>query len=294
MSKFSALFFIFFFYGTAYACIVSDDARNRIERYQAAQRIISLAPDITETLFAIGAGQHVVGVIAGSDYPLAAQTIPLVGSYNGLDLEKIISLHPDLIVTWGHTFSRQLAVLKKLGIPVYITQPERLEDIPRTMRNLGCLAGTEKMATQAAQHFSHELAALQTRFHAEKPITVFYQIGGYSLITINKSSWINQVITLCGGKNIFAEASFTAPEVSWEAVVSANPQAIIDSDTNDHWKKNWMKWQAVFAVKHHALFTIHPDLIERAGPRLWMGAAQVCEKLKLARDISVASSKSPP
>lgn len=277
------LFFCLFFSITTHACDVIDDVNQNIHLAHPAQRIISLAPDITEILFAIGAGQHVVGVMAGSDFPPLAKTLTQVGSYSGLDLESIIALHPDLIVVWSNTFSRQLNELKKLGIPIYTTQPQRLEDIPRTMKNLGCLANVTTGATQSAEKFSQGLAHLRARFRTAKPITVFYQIGDYALITINRSSWINQVIHLCGGRNVFANAYFISPEVSWEAVIAANPQVVMDSSSNDHWKQNWLQWQEVTAVKKQALFTLNPDWIERAGPRLLDGARQLCEALQLAR-----------
>ncbi|TAK74950.1 MAG: cobalamin-binding protein [Gammaproteobacteria bacterium] len=272
-----------FFSIPAFACTVVDDAGTTVHLTQPAQHIISLAPHVTETLFAIGAGRQVVGVIHGSDYPPEARGMKQVGDYQDIDLETILRLHPDLIITWGQSFSRQLITLKKFGIPVYVTQPRQLEDLPRTMKQLGCLAGTEKTAQAAADDFSHHLAALRQHYAQQKPVTVFYQIGSYSLMTLNKDSWVNQVITLCGGHNVFANATMIAPEVSWESAIAANPQVIIDSSNNDQWKTEWQRWPTVAAVKNHFLFTINPDLLERAGPRLLEGAAQVCRYLQVAR-----------
>ena len=267
------------------ACTVIDDAGHSIHLAKPAARIISLAPDITETLFAIGAGHQVVAVIGGSDYPSAARSLPSVGSYSGVDLEKIVALHPDLIVTWSYAFARQLAALKTFGIAVYTTKPQQLEDIPRTMKNLGCLAGAEKSANQAAEQFAARLARLRRNYQAKKEITVFYQIGSYSLMTINKDSWINQAITLCGGRNLFAGSKTIAPEVSWEAVISANPQVIINSAADETWQARWQKWPEITAVKNHLLFSIHPDLIERAGPRVLDGVQQICLSLQQAREL---------
>lgn len=271
------------FCGSAHAmCTVTDDAKITLHLNSPAKQIISLAPDTTETLFAIGAGKQIVGVIKGSDYPKAATKIPIVGSYTGLDLEKIISLQPDLIVVWGDTFARQLNTLKKSGIPIYTSNPQTLADIPKTMRNLACLTGQQAKGEAQAQQFSAGITKLQKQYQAQKPVRVFYQIGNYSLITINKSSWINQVISLCGGRNIFANAQFSAPEVTWEAVVVANPQVIISDAINSDWKKSWYKHTEISAVKHNFLFSINPDLLERAGPRLVMGATQMCKDIKLS------------
>ena len=134
-----------------------------------------------------------------------------------------------------------------------------------------------------ADNFSQRLHALRQQYSRQKALPVFYQIGSYSLITINKDSWIHEVITLCGGRNIFAEAKSIAPEVNWESVVVANPQVIISDATNADWKIRWQKWHNVSAVKNQQLFAINPDLLSRAGPRLLDGALQVCEFLQKAR-----------
>lgn len=265
------------------ACNVTDDAGSEIHLSQPARRIISLAPDITETLFAIGAGGHVIGVMQGSDYPETAKKIPVVGSYTGLDMEKIISLHPDLIVSWGKVFSRQLSTFKKMGIPVYSSEPRQLNDVTHTMRNLGCLTGQIQSADQEVKRYENRLAYLTKRYSNKKNITVFFQIGSYSLITINHESWINQAMTLCGAKNVFAHATLAAPEVTWEAVVDANPQVIISDVINSDWTSRWVKWSVISAVKNKKFYSIHPDVIERASPRLLDGVEQMCEAIQQAR-----------
>lgn len=263
-------------------CQVSDDAGHHLQLTQPAHRIITLAPDLTEDLFAIGAGKSIIATVDSSDYPPSARRMTRIGSYAGLDLERIITLHPDLIVTWGANFARELAILKQMKIPVYVASPKQLQDIPRTMINLGCLTGKQARARQAAAYFSAHLRQLQKRYEGQKKVTVFYQIGAYSLFTINHESWINQVINLCGGYNIFASLATSAPEVSWEAVISANPQVII-SDAKSGWQRRWAKWPEVAAVNKHHLYTIDPNIIDRAGPRLLQGAGQICQDLAVAR-----------
>lgn len=263
-------------------CTVHDDANNIITLAQPAQRIVSLAPDITEMLFAIGAGQQVVGVMRGSDYPAQAQQLPRVGSYAGIDLEKIIALKPDLIITWSNLFARDLAILKRMGIKVYVNKPSFLADIPRGMRRFGCLAGTAAVANRSADLFIAKLRALSHQF--TQPVRVFYQIGPYSLMTVNKQSWINQVIALCGGQNIFADVPVIAADVSREAVLAANPQVIMAASTNNGWQQSWQHYPSVHAVQKGLLFTVYPDWIDRAGPRLLLGAAQICSYINQSRD----------
>lgn len=269
----------------ALACEVTDDSGQLIRLQTHAQRIISLAPDITENLFAIGAGDQLVGVISGSDYPTPAKNILPVGSYLGLDIEKILALKPHLIVSWGTNFSKQLQLLKNWGIPIYITNPRRLEDIPRTLINLGCLSGHELKASAVAESYLQRLKDLSARYQSQQQVSVFYQIGSYSLLTINKTSWINQVIQLCGGINIFAHTHSLVSEVGWEAVLAANPQVIVSDATQADWQMRWQAWPQLSAVKNHFFLKIHPDLIDRASPRLLDGARQLCAYLQMVRAV---------
>lgn len=267
------------------ACVVRDDAGHTLKLTQAAKRLVVLAPDLVENVFAIGAGTLVVGVVQGSDYPAAALQIPTVGSYAGIDLERIVALKPDVIIAWQYAFPRQLAALQRLGIPVYVAAPKQLEDIPRLQRHLGCLTNQTRTAEAAAKQFERELRQLQTIRRVAPPPKVFFQIDRYALITINKDSWINQVIALCGGKNLFADAKAVAPEINRESLLIANPDVIFNIGLNDDWQSAWQNWGEITAVKRHHLFTITPDLISRAGPRLVAGARQVCHNLAALQAI---------
>ena len=267
----------FLFTPTAFAhCTVLDDTGQSIHLSKPAKRIISLAPDITETLYTIGAGSQLVATIAASDYPQAAKKLPRVGAYNGLDAEAIMALKPDLIVTWSNHFA---ATLNKLPIPVYVTEPKQLQDIATTMHRLGCLSGHQVQADQVARHFLAEIAQLKRDHQGRTPTKVFFQIGDSALFTINKDSWINQVITLCGGENIFRDAALTAPEVNEEAVLIANPAVIFSDATNDAWQKRWRRFPNLQAVKDNRLISVQPDWIDRAGPRLLLGARLICSKI---------------
>lgn len=262
------------------ACEVRDDTGQTLSLKLPAKRLVVLAPDLVENVFAIGAGDRVVGVVKGSDYPSAALQIPIIGSYAGIDLERIVALKPDVIIAWKYAFPRQLAALKQLGIPVYVAAPKQLEDVPRLQRQLGCLTNLPQAADRAAKHFERGIRQLQGMPHAGPSPTVFFQIDRYALITINKDSWINQVIVLCGGKNLYADEKTVAPVINREALLNANPDVIFNVALNDDWKSAWQNWPALTAVKRYRLYTVTPDLISRAGPRLIEGARQVCERLR--------------
>jgi iron complex transport system substrate-binding protein len=244
---------------------------------------VSLAPDLTELLFAAGAGSHVIGVIAGSDYPSSAKKIAIVGRYNQIDIERLVKLQPDLIIAWtaGGLGNR----LKRLGIPIFFSEQHMLADIPATLVRLGCLAGTQVVANRAARHFSQEVKFLKQKYKTDKPIPVFYQIGYPPLLTVTAHSWITEVINLCGAYNIFANLTGTVAQVSPEAVIMRNPLAII-STGDIRWQQLWAEWPSIKAVQNHQLITIDADLLERAGPRLMIGARLVCEQLALVKHIS--------
>lgn len=275
----------FFLISTAQAaCEVIDDSNHKVQLAQPATRIISMAPDLTELLFAAGAGEKVVGVTRGTDYPAVAKKIPIIASYNSLNTEAVLALHPDLIIAWaGGNSAAQLQTLQHLGIPIFLSQQRDITDIPASLKKFGCLAGTEKTANQAAQNLSARIQVLKQHYAHQKIIPVFYTIGTHPLMTVNKDSWINQIISLCGGRNIFADAKGIAPQVSLEAVIAANPDVIITSETDKDWKKTWLAWPQLRAVQNHFLFAINPDWLEKAGPRLIDGAEDMCRDLQVVR-----------
>lgn len=276
-------YLLFFLSASLFSAEVVDDKGTKVFLEKSAKRIVSLSPDLTEILYAIGAGPLLVGVISGSDYPKEALMLPKVGNYLALDMEGLLALSPDLIVTWGDNFTRQLKIIKKWGIPIYSSSPKALEDIPRTMLNLGQLAGEMEQSKKVASEFRQKLSFLAHTYRNQQAISVFFQIGSYTLLTINKDSWINQVIELCGGRNIFAQAKTLTPAVSWEALLSQNPEVAFNATLNDSWRETWQKWPQIRAVKQNRLWRIPPDWILRPGPRLLKGAEYLCLNLQSAR-----------
>ncbi len=264
-----------------FACEVMDDLQHVVTLSHPAKRIISLAPDATENLFAVGAGDRIVGVMQGSDYPLAAKKIPVIARYNAIDTEIILSLHPDLIVAWSNGVN--MKQLEKRGIAVYVSRPRKLTDIPITLKKLGCLVGNEKMANEVANAYLQRYSLLSKQYTQKKPVTVFYQLWSSPLMTITKQSWINEAINFCGGKNIFENLKTTAPEVTIESVIVKNPDMIVGADKKDDWKKSWQSWKNLRAVKHQLLMSVDPDLIERASVRLLDGVSQLCTSMDYAR-----------
>ncbi|MEN8169511.1 MAG: cobalamin-binding protein [Pseudomonadota bacterium] len=263
-----------------HALEVEDDSGKRIKLNAPAERIISLAPHITEQLFAIGTGERIVGAVDYSDYPEAAKTIPRVGGYTRLDLERILALKPDLIVGWlSGNNTQQLERLEKMGFTVYRSEPRRLDDIAEGMARLGVLTGRQKEADKQAAIFRKKVASLRASTQGKATRSVFYQIWNRPLMTVNGEHLINDVITLCGGRNIFAELPVLTPKLSEEAVIAADPEIIIASGMGKErpeWLDDWRKWPQLKAVKSERLYVINPSIIQRATPRLLEGAEVMC------------------
>lgn len=266
---------------------LADDTGRRIALAAPAQRIISLAPHVTEMLFAAGAGGHVVGAVEYSDHPEAAKRIPRVGGYTRIDLEAVAALRPDLVIGWqsGNRES-DLSRLQALGIPVYLSEPRRLEDVARGLEQLGRLAGTTTTANAAATAFRTRRDQLAATYSGRDAVRVFYQIWERPLITVNDQHLIADVIRLCGGRNVFGTVAHLTPTIGTEAVLAADPEAIVASGMDaerPEWLSQWSHWPQLDATRRGNLFFIPPALLQRHTPRILDGAQRLCEQLETAR-----------
>jgi len=267
--------------------VVKDATGQEIRLPGPARRIVTLAPHLAESLYAAGGGERLVGTVDYSDYPPPAKKLPRVGGYSRIDLEAVVALRPDLIVAWeSGNASAQLGKLKALGLPVFILQPNRMEDVAGQLEILGRLAGSEASARLAADRFRQRLAALQANNASKPRVRVFYQIWKTPLMTVGGPQIISDAIRLCGGENVFGQLSQMAPTVSIEAVLDADPETIIATgmgDARPEWLHDWDKWTRLSAVKHHNLFHINPDIMQRHTPRILDGTEQLCSHLDQAR-----------
>jgi iron complex transport system substrate-binding protein len=227
----------------------------------------------------------VVGVVAYSDFPEDAKKIPQIGSNREVDLERIMALKPDLIVVWRHGSSeRQIEMVRKLGVPMFHSEPQTLDAIPDSVAKLGQLMGTESAAAPAAAALRRQLADLRGRYANRPTVRAFYQVWDQPLYTLNGKHIVSDGLRLCGGENIFAKLAVTAPVVSVEGVLQENPEAIFaTAEKNYGGVSMWKPYGTLLAVRNDNLFTIDGNLLNRAGPRMILGAAMLCEKLELAR-----------
>ena len=269
------------------AITVLDDDGKPVTLPKPAQRIVAMAPHVTELLFAAGGGAKIVGAVSYSDYPEAAKRIPNIGSNRQIDMERVIAMKPDLIVVWMHGSSeRQVDELRALGIPMFYSEPRKLDDIAASLQKMGKLMGTEAVAEPAAAALRKELGALRAKYASRPPVRMFYQVWDKPLYTLNGAHIVSDAIRACNGVNIFAPLKVTAPIVSVEAVLQEDPEAIFstgEGSQNDGGVNLWKPFTNMTAVKRNNLFRIDGNLLNRAGPRMVTGTAALCEKLELAR-----------
>jgi len=270
-----------------------DDVNNTITLSSPAERIISLAPHITELMFSIDAGDRLVATVEYSDYPPAAKQIRRIGGYNAIDMESILALQPDLIIAWRSSNNPvQIKRLQSLGIPVFINEPHHIRDIPETARRLAILTGQDKQAKVFIEKFEQHHISLKKHFASRRPVKVFYEIWHQPLMTINGERLISDVIRLCGAVNVFSDVPVPAPTVSIESVVLAAPDIIVIGgmkEARQDWLTAWQRWSQLPAVANEQLYFINPDLMQRHGPRILQGAEQLCQYVEQAREIKYAN-----
>ncbi|MES2264145.1 MAG: cobalamin-binding protein [Pseudomonadota bacterium] len=272
-------------HGASAAITVRDDDGNPVTLQKPAQRIISMAPHVTELLFAAGGGDKIVGAVNYSDYPEAAKKIPNIGDNRQVDMERVAAMKPDLIVIWMHGSSeRQIDTLRQLGIPLFHSEPKKLADIADNLQRMGQLMGTESVAQKAAAELREKLAALTAQYAKRPPVRVFYQVWDKPLYTLSGSHIISDAMRVCGGENVFASMKITAPVVDVEGVLREDPEAVFATSEKNYGGVNlWRPYKTMLAVRNDNLFTVDGHLLNRAGPRMIQGTAVLCEKLELAR-----------
>lgn len=262
------------------------DGRGMVVRLaQPARRMITLTPHLTELAFAAGAGERLAGVARFSDYPDAARRLPVVSDAGQFDTELLLALKPDLVLAWKYgTPAAVVTRLESVGLPVFVAESARLEDVARGIEAIATLAGTLPAGAQARDAYSAGLNALRARRHGGAPVRVFYEIWPQPLMTVNGAHIISDVLALCGGINVFATLPPLTPEVSREALIAARPEVVLGGSSAEKAAGFAARWAGFppplnTIPAHH----VEPDLIQRATPRLLEGARRVCAHLDAAR-----------
>jgi iron complex transport system substrate-binding protein len=247
-------------------------------------RIVSLAPHLTEILFAAGAGARIVGTTEFSDFPDAARQVPRVGDAFRLDYERIVALRPDVAVAWeSGTPAHAVDRLRSLGIDVLMVRTNSPGDVADALESFGRLAGTEPEARAAAARLRADLESLRREYAATDPVRVFVEIDEDPVYTVSGSHLISQIVSLCGGENVFGELEGVAPAVDLEAVVARDPEIIVSTVGEGDPAARWSRWSSMTAVRLGLIFPLPPDELTRPSPRIVTGARAVCSALAEGR-----------
>ena len=262
------------------AITVQDDQGHPITHQQMPQRIISLAPHVTELLYAVGAGAQLMGADAGSDYPAAAKQLPRIGDYSRVNFERIAILKPDLAIGWrSGNRAADIYRLKQMGIPVLLTDAHSLTDVARLLRLIGQTTGHANEGERSARAFEVRLSKLRVRYAPTPQRRVFYQVWDQPLMTVGGQHWINDALTLCGGRNIFADLTGAAPRVSLESVLTRAPEIIISGNDAPDRRGVWQRFPHLPAVKRGALMRMNVDALHRPTPRVLDGVERLCTEI---------------
>ncbi len=262
-----------------------SDSVSKVNDDTADFRIVTLSPHLAELVFTVGAGDMLVGVSDYSDYPASVTKLPVIGDAFRIDQERLTLLQPDLLLGWKTGTPVHISDnLRQLGFSVELISTTSIDDIPVALRRIGELTGRQVQAQRAASDFSAQLAILATKYAAEAPVRVFYQLDARPLYTINGDHFVSDLINICGGTNIFADLRGLAPAVSVEAVLERDPEVLMASaDLGWSVFNGWGRWKELAANRYGNLFLLPADEISRPTPRLLMAAQNLCDALEVGR-----------
>lgn len=243
----------------------------------AADRVISLSPHTTEMAYAAGLGDKMVAASAYSDYPPVAEKLEKVASWQGINLERILALKPDLILAWrGGNPQRVLDQLSGFGIPIFYSDPKTIDGIADDLDRLAAYSPTPQIAHDAASHFRDQVKVLREKYHRPHSSRVLMQFGTQPLFTTSKATIQSDLLSLCGATNIFADSPVPWPQVSREQVIMRKPQVIVVSGSQKQAETVKQFWKPQLNVP---VIAINEDWLNRSGPRIILAARALCEQL---------------
>jgi iron complex transport system substrate-binding protein len=269
--------------------VLTDDTGRRVSLPHAARRIISLAPGATEMLFAVGAGGQLVATVEYSDEPPAAKQVPRIGDVTAVDIERLVAMHPDLVVVWpGGGNPAQIEKIAQLGIPVYRQQVNRFADLPVSLRRLGALTSDRSVADRAARSLDESLARLAHEYGGGKHPTVLLEVWNRPIYTVGGTHLMSDALTLCGVRNVFGDLKELGPVVSTEAVIARNPDIIVAAappGEGASWLEEWKRFGSLNAVRNGRLISFEDQRLSRLGPSVVSATEGLCKALAAAKGV---------
>ena len=262
-----------------------SEPTSETDEAESAARVVTLAPNLAELVFAVGAGDQLVGVSAWSDYPRAVLELPEVGDAFMVDQEQLAFLNPDLVLVWeSGTPQHTVDELRKRGYRVETVRTRGLGDVGAALRRVGELTGRQQQADEMAEEFAAGLQALREKYAHQAPVDVFFQVSARPLYTVNREHYVSGLIRICGGRNIFDDLDDLAPAISAEAVIDRDPEVMLAStDAGDDAFAEWDRWPNLAAIRYGNQFLLPADEIGRATPRLLTAGKAMCLALSQAR-----------
>lgn len=271
----------------AWSITVKDDRNVDITLEAPAERVVALAPFITELVYSAGAGNRLVAVSEHSDYPPPARDLPRVGNAFSVNLERLLSMRPDVVFMWQSGNDPRVGErLEAMGLRVFVLEPRTPADVPRALRRIGRLLGTAEAAAEQARLFTRNMERVHHRYGDRPSVRVFYQVASSPLVTLNGRHMFSSILDVCGGVNVFRDLSPIAPTVNREQVMARDPEVILVSASGgeaEQLKRYWAGYPSITASRLGNIFPVDADLINRQTPRLVQGARQICNRLEQAR-----------
>ncbi len=251
-----------------------------------AKRVVSLAPHATELAYSAGLGDNLVAVSERSDYPPQADKLEKVANYQGIKVEKIIALQPDLILAWpAGNPPRELAKLEQFGFNIYYSKTKSLDSIATNIEQLSQYASDPSIGENNAKQYKEQLNALRLKYKDAEPVSYFYQLSEKPIITVAQGHWPSEVFEFCGGRNIFEDSASPYPQVGIEQVVLNKPQVLF---TSQHAIENGTMWQSwaeeIPAVANNQIRSLNSDWINRPTTRTLQAIQQVCDYFDRVRE----------
>ncbi|MBI3716505.1 MAG: ABC transporter substrate-binding protein [Betaproteobacteria bacterium] len=250
-----------------------------------ATRIVTTAPSLAELVFAAGAGDKLVGVSAYSDFPQPVRSLPIIGDSAGISIESLLSLRPDLVLTWkGGTRESDVQRIQALHIPVFAIDIVQLSDVPKALRAIGQLVGRAEAAELTAGLFERRVDAVRTAHRGKAPVATFFELSATPLMTINRHHFIAETIRLCRGVNVFDGESQMVFTPSREALLARNVDLVLTAGSS---ADAGNRYRGLAAQRRGMVLPLTADYILRPGPRLLYAVDEVCSAIDRARGLKL-------
>jgi iron complex transport system substrate-binding protein len=283
--------------GAALRAPLIDDTGQAVRLPPPPLRIVSLAPGATETLFAAGAGDQIVATVEYAVSPPAARRIPRIGDVTAVDMERLVRLHPSVVVVWpGGWNPAQIAKMAALGIPLYRQQVNSLDDLAPSVRRLGLLAGTSAVAEPAARELEDRIARVRREYANSHPPSVLLEVWNHPIYTIGGTQLLSDALAACGARNAFSDLRVLAPAINTEAVIARDPDVIVVAPPpgkGGTWLAEWRRFPTLKAVRTGALIDFPDERLIRLGPSVVEATEGLCRAIA-GRPLVVPQRPSRP